>query len=192
MKKCLIIGITLLVICLGLTIYRELINASINIYDITNSGLKEENKRVYLDATFVAGTINGSSDDSFYVMFGDGVQYIVWMNNKKANEINNFLLDNPEESYKIVGITKEIPTSLEEDGKKFVKEWLDHNHNHENEEVEENHTHDITTDEFYHYFGYVYLDSNNNFDYLKIIIYLTGIVGVLFIINYTNTKYHLL
>ena len=182
MKKSLIIGIILLIASLGLIIYSELNKT--NIYEVTNSASKEENRRVYLDATFVAGTIT----DNYYVMFGDGVQYIVHIDDVKALEINRYLLDHEEDSYHIEGITKLIPEAMEENGKKFVKEWLDHSHNHT--EIEESHTHEISTEDFYHYFGYVYLDTVTGFNYLKLIIYVTGILGVLIIINYFNTKYH--
>ena len=126
MKKSLVIGIISLLICFSLTIYGEF-DRGINIHEITNKGLKEENTKVYLDATFVAGSITGNNSESYYVMFGDGVQYIVHMNNKMANKINRYLLDNPESYYKIKGITKLIPETLEENGRKFVKEWLDNN-----------------------------------------------------------------
>lgn len=190
MKKFLIIGISLVFICLGLTIYNEFINGPVNLYTITNSGKKVENKKVYLDITFVAGTITDDNENGYYVMFGDGVQYIVYINKVEASKINRYLLDNPEASYRIDGITKLVPTNLEENGKKFVKTWLDNNHNHEEEKVEEGHTHDITTEEFYHYFGYVYLDVNKGFDIVRLFIYLTGILGLLSIFNYFNTKYH--
>ena len=191
MKKSLVFGIILLVICFSLTIYYEIKeNSFINIYEITSRGLKDENKDVYLEATFVAGTITSNSDNGFYVIFGDGVQYIVYMENSKANKINKYLLDNLNSSYKIEGITKLIPKTLEENGKKFVKEWLDNTHNHGEEE--ESHTHVITTEDFYHYFGYVYLDStiNNNL-LLKVFIYITGIVGVLLIGYFIIKKYQL-
>lgn len=188
MKKNLIIGIILLVISLGLVIYSECFNKRVNIHDITNTGLKKENVKVSLDASFVAGTITGNSEKSFYVMFGNDAQYIVYMDNKEANKINNFLLDNPDDSYKIEGVTKLIPKEMEENGIKFVKEWLDHSHNHGEEE--ETHSHIISTEEFYQYFGYVYLDSTNHFDVVKLFIYLTAIIGILFIYNFLNTKYH--
>ena len=190
MKKTLIIGIIFVTVCLGLTIYNEFIDERININIITSKGLKEENKKVYLEATFVAGTITNDNDKAYYVMFGDGVQYIVYMDNDKAKKINNYLLDNPESSYKIEGITKLIPNDLEENGVKFIKEWLDKNHNHDSED--DSHDHNITVDDFYHYFGHVYLEYTNNLDLIKIFIYVTGIFGILFILNYINTKYHLL
>ena len=180
MKKNLVLGIVLVLITIGLVIYNNY--NKINIHEITNSGKKEVNKRVYLDATFVAGSIT----DNYYVMFGDGVQYIVKIDDIKASKINRYLLDHENDSYHLEGITKLIPKDMEENGKKFVKEWLDHAHNHE--KVEE-HDHNITTDDFYHYFGYVYLDTNT-FDYIKLIYYITGIIGVLFIVNAFNTKYH--
>ena len=185
MKRFLLIGISLIVITIGLVVYSEFINTPINIYDITSKGKKDENKKVYLDATFVAGSIV----DNYYVMFGDGVQYIVYMNKDKANKISSYLLDNPDDSYKIEGITKLIPNSLESNGKMFVKEWLDHSHNHNEED---NHSHDITTDDFYNYFGYVFLDSTINNNLLKIIIYITGTIGLLFTLYYINTKYKFL
>ena len=190
MKKSLIFGITLLIVCLGFTIYNEFIKNPLNMHDITNSGSKLEDVYVSLDVTYVAGSITGNTKFSYHVMFGDGVQYIVYMDNKKANEIREYLLDNPEKSYKITGVTKLIPTSLEENGKKFVKEWLDNNHSHE--EITD-HSHDITTDDFYHYFGYVYFDNTITESIVyKIIIYVTGIIGVVFILYYINIKYHLL
>ena len=187
MKKSLIIGILFIIAFISLTVYQELINKPVNIHDLTNTASKEENARVYLNATFVAGSITGDNDNGYYVMFGDGVQYIVYMNNKKASEINKFLLDNPDNSYYIEGITKLIPNTLEENGKKFVKEWLDHSHNHNEEEHD---SHDITTDEFYQYFGYVYFDYSNSINLIKIITFITGITGIVFIINYVNSKYH--
>ncbi len=189
MKKSIIFGIILVIISLGLTIYNEFINTPVNMFSLTNSASKEENKKLYIEATFVAGTITGNNDKAYYVMFGDGVQYIVYCDNKLANKMNRYLLDNPDDSYYIEGVSKLIPESMIENGKKFVKEWLDNNHNH-GEEVEENHTHDITTDDFYHYFGYVYLDSTSMVNLIKITIYLTGIFGVLLIIHFVNTKYH--
>ena len=187
MKKSLIIGICLIIFSIGFIIRDEIVENNIkytNIHEITNAGLKIEGAYAYLDGTFVAGNII----DNYYCIFGDGVQYIVYIDSEKAIEINKYLLDNPESSYRIEGITKLIPTTIEKDGKKFVNKWLDANHSHEVEE--ENHIHDITTDEFYHYFGYVYLDSTSSFNYMKLVIYLIGIAGLVFIINYVNTKYH--
>ena len=187
MKKTLIIGIILLIISMGLFIYNEFIDNRINIYEITNSGTKKEGSKVYLDATFVAGTITNDKDNGYYVIFGDGVQYIVYMKHTEANKLNRYLLDNPDDSKRVVGVTKLINEDMEENGKKFVKEWLDNNHTHE--VVEENHTHDITTDDFYHYFGYVYVDTTE-FNIIKLIIYITGITSILFIFYSVNTKYH--
>lgn len=190
MKKNLIIGIILSIISLGLVIYNEFIDKIPNMFSFTNTASKKENKKAYIDATFVAGSITGNDDKSYYVMFGDGVQYIVYIDNKEAYKINRHLLDNPDDSYRIEGVTKLIPSSIEENGKKFVNEWLNHSHNHTGDE--EDHSHDITTDEFYHYFGYVYLDVENSFSLITIVIYLTGITGILFIFNYINTRYHLM
>ena len=188
MKKSLIIGIILVIITIVLTAYNDLVNRPINIHDITNSGSKKENVNVYLNATFIAGSITGDNEKSYYVIFGDKVQYIVYIENNEANRINNYLLDNPEETYRIEGVTRLIPKTMEDNGKKFVKNWLDNNHSHS--ESEEEHDHNITTDDFYHYFGYVYLDVTANFDVIKIIIYLTGITGILFILYFFNTRYH--
>ncbi len=183
MKTKLIMGIILLLSCITLIIYFEV--SRVNIYEITNSGQKKADKRVYLDATYIAGTIT----DNYYVMFGDGVQYIVYISDEDAIKINRYLLDNPESSYRIEGVTKLIPTSLEENGIKFVIGWLNHSHNHGEEE---SHVHDdITVDDFYHYFGYVYLDNTSNDNLvLEIIMYVFGITGLLLIINFLNTKYH--
>ena len=189
MKK-LIIGTLFLIVSISLVIYNEVkINNGYytNIYSITNSESKTENIKVYLEATFIAGTIKNDNNNSFYVVFGDGVQYIVYMNNKLANKINKYLLDNPEKSYKIVGLTKTIPKDLLEPGKKFVKMWLDENHHHDSEE----HSHNISNDEFYHYFGYVYLDTNLN-NSINLIIYITGFIGLILVLNFIIKKYHLL
>ena len=183
MKKCLIIGILLIIISLGLVFYREF--SMVNLHELAFT--KEENKRVFFDATFVAGSITNNNDNGYYVMFSDGVQFIVYISNKDAARINRYLLDHEEETYYIEGVTKLIPSSMEENGKKFVKEWLDHSHNHEG--VEEEHDHNISTEDFYQYFGYVYLDTNT-FDYIKLIIYITGIIGLLTVIYSLNTKYH--
>ena len=191
MKKSLIIGIIFVFICIALSLYYEIKRGHyLNIYEITNKGLKDENIDVYLDATFLAGSITMNNNYGYYVMFGDGVQYIVYMEKDDANRINKYLLDNPESYYRISGITKLIPEKMEENGKKFVKEWLDNNHNHEQEEEE--HDHNITTEDFYHYFGYVYLDSTiNSYLLVKIFIYLTGIIGALLVVNGVMKKLHL-
>ena len=189
MKKSLIIGIIFLLIFIELIIYKNVDNNKYktNIHDITNSGTRKENIKVYLDATFIAGSIK-YDNKNYYVIFGDGVQYLVMIDDKKANEINKYLLDNPEKSYQIRGVTKNIPKGIEENGIKFIKNYLDANHHHS--EGEE-HSHDITVDEFYHYFGYVYLDTKTN-NLIRIMIYITGIISALFIVNSLNKEYHLL
>ena len=113
------------------------------------------------------------------------------MSNKDANKINRYLLDRPNDSYRIKGVTKAIPNELVDNGKKFVNEWLNTNHNHEKDEDPD--SHDITTDDFYHYFGYVYLDNivDNNL-LIKIIIYMTGITGSLIIISLIFRKYSII
>ena len=190
MKKRIIIGSSLLLLC-GLFIY--LYNNklaffqknSVNLYEVTNSGSKKENLNAYLEATYIASTLanfDNNSKESFFVVFGSDVQFIVYMNNNEAKKINKYLLDNPNKSYKLLGVTKLIPDSMEEYGKKFVKEWLDINHHHE----EEVHSHDISTDDFYHYFGNVYLDTtvnNNSLLIYKIVIYVLGISSLLVFIS---------
>ena len=189
--KKLIIGVILIFFTIIFTTYNELIlpkQYNTNIHEITNSGSNAQNIKVYLDATFIAGTIKNNDNNSFYVVFGDGVQYIVHMSDKKAYRINKYLLDNPDKSYRIIGVTKEIPNDLEVSGIKFIKKWLDQNHNHENEE----HAHDINEDEFYQYFGYVYLDDITDNKLVTIIIYIVGITGLLLVLSYINKKYHIL
>lgn len=190
MKKFLI-GIVFLLISLGLIIYNEIRNNrgyQTNIHEITNSASKTENIKVYLKATYIAGSLKNDNNFGYYVVFGDGVQYLIYINNKTASEINSYLLDYPEESYEIKGITKIIPEELVESGKEFVKKWLDENHHHENSEE---HSHDITTEEFHHYFGYVYLDSNldNHINYL---VYITSFIGIVLVMSFIVKKYRLL
>ena len=184
------VGIFLLIICIGLVIYNEisLSKYDTNIHDITNNATKTEGVKVYLNATLIGGGIRINDNDGYYMVFGDDVQYIVYMSNNKANKINNYLLNHPLDSYKIIGITKLIPEELEDSGKKFVSTWLDVNHKHDRDDEPD--SHNITTDDFYHYFGYVYLDNtvNNNL-LIKIIICLTGITGVLIIISFVFRKY---
>ena len=194
MKKYLIIGSILLFLCFILILYNEINsnkinNNLVNIYTITNTGRKDENVLVYLDATFLAGNIM----DDYYVFFGDGVQYLVKINDELAYKINKYLLDNPEDSYRLYGKTKLISNELEEPGIKFIKNWLDTNHNHHTEE--DAHSHDITIDEFYHYFGHVYLDYQDNIynnQVIKVIVYITGLIGGLFILKYVTMKYNFL
>lgn len=197
MKKSLIIGIIFLAASLCLLGYVELKNNKIeknriNIHNITNSGAKNENINVYLNASFIAGNIaNYQHDDnnSFYVVFGDEVQYIVYMKNSYAKKINKYLLDNPEKTYRIVGVTKKIPSEMEKYGQEFVKNWLDTNHHHEENEV---HSHEISKEEFYEYFGFVYLDNNtktnHSFDILEKICYLLGIVGIVLLFSGLKKK----
>ena len=190
MKK-LIIGSILIFFTISFIIYNELVipkGYNTNIHEITNSGSKTQNVKVYLDATFIAGTIKNDDNNGFYVVFGDGVQYIVYMSNREAFKINKYLLANPDKSYKIVGITKEIPEDLETSGIKFINKWLDQNHNHEIEE----HSHDIKEDEFYQYFGYVYLDNSIKKNLITIFIAIIGITGLLLVLSYINKKYDIL
>ena len=177
MKKRFYIGIFFLIICFSLIIYNELKDKGeykTNIYEITNSGAKTEGITVYLNASFIAGSIK-YEDNNYYVIFGDGVQYLVLIDDTKAVEINKYLLEHPENTYKIKGITKEIPTGIEENGIKFVNNYLNSTHG-------EDHEHNISIDDFYHYFGYVYLDTYtpNNL-IIIILITITGCIGVLII-----------
>ena len=190
MKKLFIVGLFFLIICLGLVIYGEVNDKySINIHEITNSASKKENVKVYLNASFIGGSIK-YNDINYYVIFADGVQYLVLISDKKASEIKKYLLDNPMSTYKIIGITKSLPDGIEEIGIKFIKNWLDSNHNH-NAEDEHNHEHNITNDDFYTYFGYVYLDTNVS-DYRVIITIIVGIIGTLLTISYLIKKYQIL
>ena len=194
MRKHFIIGILFIITCLGLIIYNDArinkINRQlVNLHSITNTGKKEEGTLVYLNTTFLGGNIM----EDYYVFFGDGVQYIVKMNEKEADRINDYLMDNPSNYYKILGETKLIPNTLEEPGKKFVKKWMDTNHDHHDID-EEAHSHEITTEEFYQYFGYVYLDYGNIYSnsLIKLLIGLTGIIGILFVFKGINQKYDIL
>ncbi len=189
MKKYFVIGICLLTIFLSITIYYEIeYHKLVNIHDITSIGAKNQDVKVYLDTTFVAGTVKSEKNHSYYVMFGDGVQYLVYIDNSKANEINEYLLNHPDKSYRIEGVTKLISQDLIEPGKKFVNTWLNNNHH----EIGDEHSHEITDDDFYHYFGHVYLDVKANNLLIKIIIYITGTMGILMIFYYFEKKYHLI
>ena len=197
MKKSLIIGSISIIICLILLGYYEnknnkIENNRINIHNITGNGAKSENVNVYLNSSFIAGNIANYKEDnknSFYVVFGDDVQYLVYMPNNYAKKINNYLLDNPEKTYRIVGVTKTISSEMEEYGKNFVKNWLDNNHHHEENET---HSHEISKEEFYEYFGYVYLDnvaySNSNLLVIKYISCVVGIIGIVFLFNGIKRK----
>ena len=192
-NKMLVLGILLIIAGIGLMIYYNIQNnkidaSRINIHDITSSGAKNENINVYLNASYLVDNIANYENDtknSFYVVFGDEVQYLVYMNNNLAKKINNYLLDNPSSTYKIVGITRKIPKDLEDYGKQFVKKWLDANHNHE--ENEDSDSHEITTDEFYEYFGYVYLDNivkvNKSIEYILYVAYIIFLIGLLIILK---------
>lgn len=190
MKK-LVIGIILLIMGIGLVIYNEYNENLNNIHDIVNSASKEEGIYAYLDATYIGGMIETSEDNSYYVVFGDGFQYIVYMNNNEAIKLNKYLLDNPESNKRIYGVTKKIPNEYILDGIKFANTWLDNNHTHEDEG--ENVKHDITEEQFYEYFGYVYLDNTIKSNIMiEIFIYVICMMGVCFILSYINTKYHLI
>ena len=185
MKKKLFIGIIFLIACLGLIIYNEVIEKDsykINIHDITNTGSKEENVKVYLNASFIGGSIK-YDNKNYYVIFGDDVQYLVLIDDKKAATINKYLLDNPEDTYHLTGVTKLIPEGIIENGIKFIKNYLDDTH--------EDHSHNITQDDFYHYFGHVYLDEVNN-NMFVILICITGVIGVVLVFSEIINKYHLL
>lgn len=197
MKKKIIIAVTLIVLCLCLIGYveiksRKIEQSYINIYDITGNGAKSENINVYLNASFIAGNIANYQNNnkySFYVVFGDEVQYLVYMQNDLAKKINNFLMNNPEKTYRIIGVTKIIPSEMEEYGQAFVKEWLDTNHHHE--EIVENHSHEISKEQFYEYFGYVYLDNtikNNKLIVEKTISYLLGLAGIIVLFDIIKRK----
>ena len=157
-----IIMLLIIILCL-LLFYRNKKSDELfytNIYSITNSGAKEENIKAYIDATYIDKALANyktKSNFSFYVVFDGKVQYLVYMKNSDAKKIRNYLLDHPDETYRIIGETKVMPSGIEEDGIKFIKEWVDLKHHHEEE-----HSHDIQADDFYNYFGYVYLDNSIN------------------------------
>ena len=198
-KNVVLVGIILLIISIELFIYREISykkidEKRINIHDITGSGAKTVDTDVYLNATFIADSLVSVKNDdknSFYVIFGDEVQYIVYMNNSKAKDISTYLLNNPSKSYRIVGKTKLIPESLESYGRDFVKHWLDVNHDHT--ASSENHSHEISKEEFYEYFGYVYLDATisifSEFRILSIIMYIIGGIGLSIILSKVYNKF---
>ncbi len=189
MKKSLIIGIILVVFgFVSLIIYSYLNNKN-DIHNIVESKKKEDTIPVYLDATYVAGTITSEEGNSYYVIFGNGYQYIVYMNDKDAIKLSKYLLDNPDNSKRIYGVTKEFPSKYVSNGIKFANTWLDHNHTHE-EDGEDNHVHDITEEQFYEYFGYVYIDNTIKPNLIVIIItYITFVIGILFVFNYVNKRY---
>ena len=186
MKKYLIIGICLIIVSVSLVIYNEIKNKPVNIYSLTNTASKKENVNVYLNASFIAGSIK-HNNQNYYVIFGDSVQYLVLIDDHKASEINKYLLDNPTNTKRIEGITKLIPRDIVGNGIKFIDNYLDSMHNH-NEE----HVHNITEDDFNQYFGFVYLDTNVSMNIIIIIAILSGIMGTLLTINYLNRKFNLL
>ena len=68
MNKKIIVGIILIILCLGLTIFYEIKTNKIyanrvNLYEITNSGSKKENIDVYLQTTFEAGEIKTEKNE---------------------------------------------------------------------------------------------------------------------------------
>ena len=190
MKKSLISGIIILLLGIGLVFYNEYLKNKNDIHTIVDSKSMEEGITVYLDATYVAGTITNDENNSYYVVFGDGFQYIVYMSDKEAIELSKYLLDNPENHKRIYGVTKKFPSEYVLNGIKFANTWLDNNHTHE-EDGEENHVHDISEEDFYQYFGYVYIDNTVKINLvLEILMYVFCMVGLLFIFNYINTKYH--
>ena len=69
MKKYLIIGIIFLAICFGVVIGAEIKEKNIqytNLHDITNTGSKIEGVYVTIDATYVAGSITGDDNYSYF------------------------------------------------------------------------------------------------------------------------------
>ena len=69
MKKYLIIGIVLLICGIGFAIFDEYLKNTHDIHDIINSGSKEEGTYAYLDATYIAGTINSEDENSYFVIY---------------------------------------------------------------------------------------------------------------------------
>lgn len=192
-NKKLILGIILVIVAISLFYIKEkkvsyIDNNRVNIYNITSSGSKMEQVDAYLEATYIAGVVainKNSQQCAYYAVFNNGVQHIVYMKNDDAKKINAFLLDHPDKSYRINGSTKMISKEMEEYGKQFVKEWLDNNHGH-SEEVHD-HTHEITTEDFYQYFGYIYLDATiNSNSYYQ---WLTIISVVIFLCGFTLLGY---
>ena len=168
---------------------KEVDKGRINIHEITNSGAKASDVSVLVNASFIAGplaTYENNDSNSFFVVFDSNKQYIVYLNNQDAKEKYDYLIDHPDETITINGVTKLIPETMEEYGKVFVKDWLDNVHNH-NEEEKVDHTHDITTEEFYEYFGYVYVDATisrySNYQFINILIIILAFLGLGFLIT---------
>ena len=186
MKKVIITGISLIILSLIFlfVFWRKednLHKQSIRLYEITSKGALKEKVNAYIEASYIVTNIANYKEDqknSFFVIFADNVQYLVYMKNKDAKKINDYLLNNPNKTYRLYGVTKKITDDIKEYGKSFLKTYLDNNHQHEKEE-ENNHV--VTNDDFDHYFGYVYLDclgkKNTIYCYLSIIIGLSGVIA---------------
>lgn len=194
-KRILIISIILILISALLILYREykirkLDKNRVELFSITNSGAKATDINAYINATYIEGPIASYKNKDkygFYVIFDGNVQYLAYMKNSDVKKINRFLIDNPDKTKKIVGETKMLPSDIADYGKEFVKNWLDTNHHHE--EIIENHSHDITDEEFYQYFGYIYLDTTiSAFKTLTIVIYIFSLLGIMLFFDWIYNK----
>ena len=191
-NKKIIIGIIMIIIGILFLVFREEKYNSekrTNIFDITSSGAKAYNVKSYIKASYISSILANYRDNKkygFYVVFDEGVQHIVYLKNDIAEKINTYLMNNPEKTYIINGITKKMPNDIYPYAKDFVKEWLDMYHDHE--ELEDSHSHEIDEKKFYEYFGYIYLDTTvykySDFLIYNIFIYTFIVAGLMFIFEF--------
>lgn len=192
MKKFLIIGIILILLS-GLSLFFYLNKNgmikknSTRLYEITGNGAKTSDVNAYIDASYIVTNIANYKKDeknSFYVIFADNVQFIVYLSNSDAKKINNYLLDNPDKTYRIYGITKKMPSDIKEYGKVFLKTYLDNNHVHE-----EKKEHNVTDEDFDKYFGFVYLNcQEKNYQIYYYLTFILEIFGIVMILDYIYLK----
>lgn len=111
---------------------------------------EQENQKAHIDANYVSDYFAyypGNRNKFYFAMDEKDFMYIVRMSPSNYTKINNKITT--EETYKMEGVTKKIPSDIKEIALEVYNELL--------EEDEQ-----ITDDDFENYFGAIYLDLESN------------------------------
>ena len=120
-------------------------NSEYHLNTLIKKNIDKDGKKTYLKIKSISAKIaTNKKNNGYYIVSDDKYNYIVLLTDKKANELMN--MDLEKNPVKIYGISKEINNDL----KKIVIEKYNNGFDEKDK---------ITIEEYYSYFGDVYLDQ---------------------------------
>ena len=170
--------ITILLIYFGIKYENQDLPKEISMNEIIADGKDDENVYSYINVNikpylFAVYETDGVEENSkfYFVMDKDNYLYIVYMNEKKYEELN--IDDIKENPIKVNGITKKIPNDIKDLAIKSYNELMEDTY--------------LTSDNFKEYVGLIYLDTvqpvyDSSLYYIGA--FLSGIFFLIIIITY--------